>query len=665
MGGNAVGRVHYPRTPHLPWSPGATADDLRVGGLAGLVGRDVVVTEKLDGENTTLYSDGLHARSLDSAHHPSRAWVKALQGRIGAAVPAGWRICGENMFARHSLGYDDLAGYFYGFSIWAGDRCLDWDRTTTLLRGLGVPAVPVLWRGRFDERALRALRLDPARQEGYVVRSVDGFDYREFGNRVAKWVRAGHVQTDEHWMQAAIVPNGLGPAAALWTVRSGGEASAAELLAALGYPRGAGVGRSGYLGGVNAAAGVDEAAAAGDEGQVGCGNGSRGGSGNGSGRDEGGRGEVSAAGQSALVAEMAVRMSVLGRTGDSRLTGVLTGLLVGERRTALVPQLAGPLGLPQARRIADLVGLQRSLQQPYPDEDRRAGLVRLSFAADLGILHSLAATVLSDAVIGAGAGGMADSGTADRAELAAAREQVDWSLLHAEDAGLLAEAPLEPLRRGLRDALADLDPPAGDRCWAEAREAVARGRVGTVDEAVAATWRWRRADQPQLLQLVGPSGSGKSVLAAQLLAEGRTDAIIALDDLREARGTRADQRANDAVLSEGLGRLDAELAAGRRVVWDATSLSPHQRALVGGIARKRDALTTHVVLHTAEAELIRRNGSRQHPVPLEVLRGQVRRYAPPYPGQAHRTWYVGETGTVEDVDGELGAADEAQWSGAG
>ena len=42
------------RTPHLPWSPGAAADDVRVGDVAGLRGREVVVTEKLNGENTTL-----------------------------------------------------------------------------------------------------------------------------------------------------------------------------------------------------------------------------------------------------------------------------------------------------------------------------------------------------------------------------------------------------------------------------------------------------------------------------------------------------------------------------------------------------------------------------------------------------------------------------------
>jgi hypothetical protein len=139
-------RTHYPRTPHLPWSPGVAPDDVRAIDLTGLADRDVVVTEKLDGENTTLYPDGLHARSLESAHHPSRAWVKSLHGRIAHRIPAGWRICGENLFARHSLAYDDLPSWFVVFSVWAGERCLDWDGTVRFARRLGLPTPPVLWR---------------------------------------------------------------------------------------------------------------------------------------------------------------------------------------------------------------------------------------------------------------------------------------------------------------------------------------------------------------------------------------------------------------------------------------------------------------------------------------------------------------------------------------
>ncbi|MFF4662379.1 RNA ligase family protein [Streptomyces sp. NPDC001282] len=592
-------RTHYPRTPHLPWSPGATSDDVRIADLSGLAGREVVVTEKLDGENTTLYADGLHARSLDSAHHPSRGWVKALQGRIGSRIPAGRRVCGENMFARHSIPYDGLESWFYGFSVWDGERCLDWDRTVAFLRGLGIPVPPVLWRGVLDaraEKALRALRPDTGRQEGYVVRPADGFDAADFGRLVAKWVRPGHVRTDTHWMHAAVVENGLGPAAALWAVRSGAPVDAAALAGAVG---------------------ASAADAGGTDSGAGAGSGAGGAGGTGSGAGAGGPGGVGPGSRAdaGAAAAMSDALDALGRTGDDRLTGVLAALLHRGRRTELAPALAGTVGMPVARRVADLVGLHPSLHRPYPDEERRTGLARMSFAADLEVLHALAAAV---------------AGSDEE------REQVEWSALHAQDVR-------EPA--GLDEAFADLEPTAADRCRAQAREAYALGRISTVGEAVAATWRWRGGGFPCLIQLVGPSGGGKSTFARGL---PDVDAYVSLDDLRGARGARADQRANGEVLREGLDRLDAALAAGGTVVWDATSLNAHQRSLVHAVARRRDALVTHAVTVVEEAELVRRNGRRAHPVPPEVLASQLRRYAPPYPGQAHRTWYVGAGGTVED-----------------
>lgn len=104
-------RIKYPRTPHLPWSPGASLDDTRMADVRTFEGQEIVVTEKLDGENTTLSRDGLHARSLGPRPHPSRDWVKGLQGRIGYRIPGGWRLCGENLYARHSLAYEALEAY--------------------------------------------------------------------------------------------------------------------------------------------------------------------------------------------------------------------------------------------------------------------------------------------------------------------------------------------------------------------------------------------------------------------------------------------------------------------------------------------------------------------------------------------------------------------------
>ena len=208
------GRIKYPRTHHVPWSAGVTDDDRIVRSLSGFEGRRVIVSEKMDGENTTLYRTGLHARSVDSAHHPSRDWVKSFHAGICADIPSGWRVCGENLFARHSIAYTGLQSYFVGFSIWdERNVCLAWDETLDWFELLGVVPVSVLHDGLYEERALRGLH-QPARGanecEGWVMRVAEAFSYEAFGSNVAKFVRAGHVQTSKHWMHdTRIVPNGL------------------------------------------------------------------------------------------------------------------------------------------------------------------------------------------------------------------------------------------------------------------------------------------------------------------------------------------------------------------------------------------------------------------------------------------------------------------------
>jgi hypothetical protein len=194
----------------LPWSPKADEDDLRLTDFSELLGKEVIVTEKLDGENTTLYREGLHARSLMSGAHPSRTWVGGLHGRIGALLPERWRVCGENMFAKHSLTYDDLASYYYVFSVWnEHDHCLNWDETKEWAALLELPTPPELYRGVFDEDRIRDLKVDTQRQEGFVLRSVEGFPFDAFARRVCKWVRPAHVQTSKHWMFETLVPNRL------------------------------------------------------------------------------------------------------------------------------------------------------------------------------------------------------------------------------------------------------------------------------------------------------------------------------------------------------------------------------------------------------------------------------------------------------------------------
>lgn len=205
--------VKYPRTYHFPWSPGISSDDKVMSDLSVFEGRDVVVTAKLDGENTSMYNDYLHARSLTYKPHDSRSYVKQIHASICQDIPEGWRICGENLYAEHSIHYNNLPGYFLVFSIWNHHNiCLAWDETVEWSSLLGLPTVPVLYRGPWNERLIRGLYTselngDPC--EGYVVRLSCSFHYKNFKTSVAKVVRAGHVTTDEHWLEKTVTPNQL------------------------------------------------------------------------------------------------------------------------------------------------------------------------------------------------------------------------------------------------------------------------------------------------------------------------------------------------------------------------------------------------------------------------------------------------------------------------
>lgn len=203
-------KVKYPRTAHFMWSEGATSDDKKLTSVAHFIGKEIVMTEKMDGENTTLATEYNHARSLDSVDHESSHKLKYLWSTIRYDIPENWRICGENLYAQHSLKYDSLKSYFQVFSVWnEKNECLSFDDTIEWCNLLGLTMVPVLWRGIFDEKFLREYKIDTEKQEGYVVRLADSFKYEDFGTSVAKWVRKGHVQTTKHWKQEKIIPNKL------------------------------------------------------------------------------------------------------------------------------------------------------------------------------------------------------------------------------------------------------------------------------------------------------------------------------------------------------------------------------------------------------------------------------------------------------------------------
>jgi RNA ligase len=199
----------YPRTYHLDFSPGLHSDDKVIDSLANFIGKEVVVSEKMDGENTTLGTDYFHARSLDSPYNFTRSWIKQLHTILANDIPPNWRFCGENVAYYHSIEYDKLDSFFYLFSIWDDkNKCLSWDDMTEWANILDLALPTVFYRGVFDEKKLKeiAKELDTTKIEGFTVRLADSFHYDDFSKSLTKWVREGHVQPsadgqEEHWLK--------------------------------------------------------------------------------------------------------------------------------------------------------------------------------------------------------------------------------------------------------------------------------------------------------------------------------------------------------------------------------------------------------------------------------------------------------------------------------
>ena len=214
--------LKYPRTYHLPTSPGLQNDDRRLPDVSVFRGKRVIATEKIDGEGTTMTSEVTYPRSPDGRYHPSRDLMKAYHAERAHDIPADWRICGEYGHALHSVAYtvangNPLADVFLGFAAFdATNTMIGWDETLEMFELLSIVPVPVLYDGPWtdDLPDLIGASIDTERQEGFVLRLADGEPYPNgsgdagrFFKGVAKWVRKGHVQTDTHWMSGPVIPN--------------------------------------------------------------------------------------------------------------------------------------------------------------------------------------------------------------------------------------------------------------------------------------------------------------------------------------------------------------------------------------------------------------------------------------------------------------------------
>jgi len=213
----------YNRTFHLPWSPGGTNDDKRAVSVDHLIGAPIVITEKMDGSNTSLETEGCFARTHSGPPaHASFDGLKALHASIKYKIPDYMQLFGEWCYARHSIEYNALPGYFLLFNArnltLASPFWASWEEVELWAEEIGVPTVPVLFEGTVkDEKELKEktefLMKQPSMcggiREGVVVRVADSFYDSDFSECVMKCVRANHVQTSEHWKDQEIIKNKL------------------------------------------------------------------------------------------------------------------------------------------------------------------------------------------------------------------------------------------------------------------------------------------------------------------------------------------------------------------------------------------------------------------------------------------------------------------------
>ena len=210
----------YGRTFHYPFSPGTTSDDRIYHDYWQQINRltTILHTEKLDGENNCMNSHGVFARS--HAAPTTSPWTSFLREKWSSLKNdlGHYEIFGENLYAIHSIEYPLIENHYYVFGVRELDKWLSWEETVFIANVFDLPTVPVIEtvaefsnQASFEKDILNLVKNQsifksvdaqtgkPCIMEGLVSRNIGEYDVSDFENNVFKYVRLGHVKTDEHW----------------------------------------------------------------------------------------------------------------------------------------------------------------------------------------------------------------------------------------------------------------------------------------------------------------------------------------------------------------------------------------------------------------------------------------------------------------------------------
>lgn len=214
--------MKYPRTYHLPFSPGASNDDKVLKSIDHLLCEPLVVTEKLDGSNVCMSKEGCFARSHSGPpSHPSFDAFKALYASVKYLIPENIYLYGEWCFAKHSIFYNKLLSYLFLFGVKnvTTNVWLSWLEVNDWAKLIRIPTVPIINENitfttikdleTFVTEETKKTSACGLTLEGIVLRKRKEIADKDFSQMVTKWVRKEHVKTSTHWKHQEMIRNRL------------------------------------------------------------------------------------------------------------------------------------------------------------------------------------------------------------------------------------------------------------------------------------------------------------------------------------------------------------------------------------------------------------------------------------------------------------------------
>lgn len=207
--------MKFPRTYHLPYSPGKTSDD-KAHSVAHIetnfLGKLLYITEKLDGECQYWDNASYHLRSESSTGDYLRSRSKSKWASIAYKIPSHIGLYIEDISNEHSIRYVNKDNPFYLIAAFDKEskHLFSYEYLEQLACAYTLQVIPLLGKQFISsytdlEESVVTTTSNSSTLggdlEGVVLYpKLDNVLISGWSDNTAKWVRKDHVKTTEHWI---------------------------------------------------------------------------------------------------------------------------------------------------------------------------------------------------------------------------------------------------------------------------------------------------------------------------------------------------------------------------------------------------------------------------------------------------------------------------------